>query len=169
MTVQIEQMKGHSMNPVNSIETQVQQIRRRGEFSLPCSADVAFPFFSPEGEREWIKAWNPRPVFPETIEFRADTIFREGHGQQDAVWTIVAVDWPSHRAEYVRVAPESHTAHIVVKVEPRGAESSSVTASFTVTILGEAGANLVDKFSESAYAVKMQTWQHDISDALARR
>jgi len=149
--------------------TQAQQISRQGEFSLPCSADVAFPFFSPEGEREWIKTWNPRPVFPATVEFQSDTIFREGEGQQDAIWTIVAVDWPSHRAEYVRVAPESHTAHIVVNVEPRGAESSSVTARFTVTILGEAGANLMDKFSESAYAAKMWSWQRDISAALARR
>jgi len=157
------------MASANLISTEVQQICRRGEFSLPCSADVAFPLFSPEGEREWIKTWNPRPVFPETVEFRADTIFREGTGQQDAIWTIVAVDWPSHRAEYVRVAPESHTAHIVVKVEPRGAESSHVSVSFTVTILGEAGVEMVEKFCESAYAARMQSWQHDISAALARR
>ena len=156
------------MASTNLTSTQVQQISRRGEFSLPCSADLAFPFFSPEGEREWIKTWNPRPVFPETIEFQADTIFLEGEGRQEAVWTIVAVDWPSHRAEYVRVAPESHTAHIVVRIEPRGAESSSVTASFTVTILGEAGAHLVDSFSESGYAAKMQNWQREISAALAR-
>src|SRR5215471_908428 len=154
------------MASANLISTEVQQISRRGEFSLPCSADVAFPFFSPEGEREWITTWNPRPVFPETVEFQADTIFREGTGQQDAIWTIVGVDWPSHRAEYVRVAPESHTAHIVVKVEPRGAENSHVSASFTVTILGEAGAGIAEKFSESAYAARMQTWQHDICAAL---
>jgi len=157
------------MASANLVSTQVQQISRTGEFSLPCSADVAFPFFSPEGEREWIKTWNPRPVFPGTIEFQPDTIFREGAGAQEAVWTIVTVDWPSHRAEYVRVAPESHTAHIVVRVEPRGVECSSVTASFTVTILGEAGADVVEKFSESSYAAKMQNWQHDISAALARR
>jgi hypothetical protein len=89
-----------------------EQVMRSGEFELPCSAEVAFPLFSPEGERAWIKDWNPHPIFPETIEFRADTVFRQGEGDASAVWTIVDVDWNSHRAEYVRVAPASHAAHL---------------------------------------------------------
>lgn len=111
------------MNAVEvSTQVAVQQVKREGGFELSCSADLAFPLFSPEGERLWIKDWNPTPIFPDTIEFRRDTVFRQGVGDGDAIWTIVDADWKSHRAEYVRVAPASHAAHIVVKVDPAGPE-----------------------------------------------
>jgi hypothetical protein len=55
--------------------TAAQQVSRTGSFDLPYAADALFPLFSPEGEREWIKDWNPRPVFPDSIAFRRDTVF----------------------------------------------------------------------------------------------
>jgi len=140
----------------------VQQTRRTGEFDLMCSAGAAFPLFSPEGERKWIREWNPRPMFPDTIEFRQDTVFREG----EAVWTIVDADWQTHRAEYVRVAPSSHTAHIVVKVDAAGADRSHVKVSYTVTIIGEQGASLLEAFSEAEFAAKMRRWQKQIGEHL---
>lgn len=146
-----------------------QQVSRTGDFHPDCSADTVFPLFSPEGEREWIKEWDPRPVFPETIEFRRDTIFRQGDGNNEALWTIIDADWQAHRAEYVRMAPGSHAAHIVVRVDPDGAECSHVVVSYTVTAWGERGASLLDSFSENGYAAKMQSWQRQIEDCLARR
>src|ERR1039458_2466296 len=109
-----------------------QQISRTGSFDLPCSASVAFPLFSPEGERDWVKGWAPTPVFPGEIEFARDTVFREGSAGEEAVWTILEADGEAHRAEYVRLAADSHTAHILVKVERLGAERSRVSVSYTV-------------------------------------
>ncbi len=146
-----------------------QQVGRTGSFDLPCSADTAFPLFSPEGEREWVKEWDPTPVFPDRIEFRRDTVFREGHPGEEAVWTIVDADWKTHRAEYVRLAAHSHTARIVVKIEPLGAERSRVVVSYTVTAFGEHAASLVAAFSEEAYAAKMRDWQQRISAYLEDR
>lgn len=160
------------MNAVEApTQVAVQQVKRAGGFELPCSADSAFPLFSPEGERLWIKEWNPAPVFPDTIEFRRDTVFRQGTGDGDAVWTIVDADWKSHRAEYVRVAPKSHTARIVVKVDPAGPERCYVNAAFTVTAFAEHGYSLLESFSENAYSTKMNTWQRQICEylELARR
>ena len=155
------------MNAVEmSTEIAVQQVKRAGGFELPCSADTAFPLFSPEGERPWIKEWNPTPIFPDTIEFRGDTVFRQGIGDGDAIWTIVEVDWNSHRAEYVRVAPKSHAAHIVVKVDPAGPDRCYVNAAFTVTAFAEQGYSLLDSFSESAYSAKMKTWECQIREYL---
>lgn len=146
-----------------------QQVRRSGSFELPCSADTAFPFFSPEGEREWVKGWNPTAVFPGTIEFRRDTVFREGPPGDEAVWTIVDADRKNHRAEYVRVAPRSHAARIVVQVEALGAERSRVTVTYTITAFGEDMAALVEAFSEEAYAGKMVSWRDQISARLKNR
>jgi hypothetical protein len=139
-----------------------QQVSRTGSFELPCTADTAFPLFSPEGERGWVKGWNPTPVFPDKIEFARDTVFREGKAGEEAVWTILDADWQTHRAEYVRVAPDSHTARIVVKIEPLAAERSKVVVSYIVTAFGEDAANLLAAFSEAAYAEKMRNWRHQI-------
>lgn len=145
-----------------------QQVRREGSFDLACSAETAFPLFSPEGERKWIKTWNPRPVFPEEIEFRRDTVFREGDGDEQAIWTIVDADWHSHRAEYVRVAPSSHAAHIIVTVQPLGAESSRVNVSYTITAFGKHATTPLEAFSELGYGARMRDWQQQISAFLGR-
>lgn len=150
-----------------SQSTTTQQINRSGGFALACDADMAFPLFSPEGEREWIKDWNPRPVFPEKILFQRDTVFRQGEGPEEAVWTIVDTDWHSHRAEYVRVAPSSHTAHIVVKVDPTGPEHCEVAVGYTITVFGAHISSLLEQFSGEGYAAKMRNWQHQISNYLA--
>lgn len=145
------------------------QVRRSGSFDLDCSADTAFPLFSPEGEREWIQEWDPRPVSPSTIVFQPDTVFREGHGKDQAVWTIVDADWQNHRAEYVRLAPESHAARIVVEVEALNQERSRAFVSYTITAWGDRGESLLANFSEHAYQDKMHNWKRLIDGCLRSR
>jgi hypothetical protein len=150
----------------NFLIESARQVRRIGSFELPCDAEVAFPLFSPEGERNWVTGWDPRPVFPERIAFDRDTVFRQGQGDDDAVWMIVDVDWKTRRAEYVRVAPDSHTAHIDVKVERLDGERSEVTVSYTVTAFGANVEALLQTFSEEAFADKMRDWQERIRSFL---
>jgi hypothetical protein len=150
-----------------STET-ARQVSRCGSFDLPCSADTAFPFFSPEGERDWVQGWNPQPIFPGSIVFARDTVFREGEGSEEAVWTILQADWTTHTAEYVRLAPASHAAHIVVNVEAADKETSRVTVSYTVTAFGDGASAMFEGFSEDAYATKMRDWQRNISACLEK-
>ena len=145
------------------------QISRSGTFDLQCTTETAFPLFSPEGERYWVKGWDPRPVFPETIAFEPETVFLEGSGDGEAVWTIIDVNQTSHRAEYVRLAPQSHAAHIVVQVEPLANSRSHVTVSYVVTAFGLNAAEMLAAFSESAYAEKMCNWQRQISSYLEKQ
>ena len=147
------------------------QLTATGGFELPCSANMAFPLFSPEGERLWIREWHwdPRPVFPETIEFRRNTVFRQGLAEDDAVWTIVDVNWSEHRAEYVRVAPASHTAHIVVKVDGTGPDSCRVNVEYTATAYAEHGYSMLESFSEKGFAARMQSWERQIRECLKQQ
>jgi hypothetical protein len=143
-----------------------QQVYCSGSFDLDRDPDTVFPFFSPEGEREWVSGWDPKPVFPEQIVFDRDTVFREG--VPEAIWTIVDVDWESHRAEYVRFVA-SHTAHIIVSVESIASIHSHVIVSYTVTAFGEEPDTLLATFSQPAYAAKMQDWKRRISSCLLGR
>jgi hypothetical protein len=147
-----------------------QQFHRSGTFTLPCSADVAFPLFSPEGERLWIKTWNPQPIFPETIpekiEFRRDTVFGEGDEFGESLWTILDADPVARRAEYVRHVFNSHAAHIVVQIDSAD-EGCRVTVTYILTVFGPDAAKFVSSFSESGYAEKMRNWQRWITDYLS--
>jgi hypothetical protein len=143
-----------------------QQITRTGSFTLSCSTDRAFPLFSPEGERLWIKTWNPQPIYPDTIEFRRDTVFREGDEFQESLWSILDADPHAHRAEYVRHAPNSHAAHIIVKIDP-ASPGCQVTVTYTLTVFGPNADELLAKFSDSAYAERMRNWQRQLTEYLA--
>jgi hypothetical protein len=143
-----------------------QQVTRIGRFTLPCSPDTAFPLFSPEGERLWIKTWNPQPVYPATVEFRRDTVFREAEAYGDALWTIVDASFTTHRAEYVRHAAKSHAAHIIVQVDAC-AEGCQVTVTYILTAFGRGANQMLSGFSENAYAEKMRNWQRQITSYLA--
>jgi hypothetical protein len=151
------------------VQERAQQVFRTGSFELRCRPGLAFPLFSPDGERDWVKGWAPTPVFPETIAFARDTVFRQGNPGEEAIWTIVDADWRTHRAEYVRVAPGSHAARIVVKVDPLDGDCSRVSVSYTVTAFGEDAAKLIASFGEEAYAEKMRDWQRLLSAHLAER
>jgi hypothetical protein len=151
------------------LEQVAQQVSRTGSFDLTCSAEAAFPLFSPEGERQWVKGWNPQPLFPEEIEFRRDTVFRQGAGEEEAVWTIIDADWETYRAEYIRVATASHTAHILVAIESLASQRCRVTVSYTITAFGAHRQHLLDAFSETAYAAKMSKWQRQINECLETR
>ena len=152
-----------------SSQSRAQQVIRRGEFDLACDAETAFSFFSPEGEREWAPGWNPRAVYPETIAFRPNTVFRLGQGSEESVWTILEADCQHYRAEYIRVAPASHTARISVKIEPVAPDSSCVAVSYAVTAFGQQVSSVLEPFSETAYAKKMREWQQQISACLESR
>lgn len=146
-----------------------QQVQRTGSFDLECDADTAFPFFSPEGEREWEKDWDPKPVFPDQIAFSRDTVFLEGKGSHEALWTIIDVDWRRHRAEYVRLAPASHNAHIIVEVESTNSSRCHVVVSYVITAFGEDQPRLLAAFSPAAYAARMRDWKQGITARLANR
>jgi len=89
-----------------------------------------------------------------------------GEGEAEAIWTIIDADWETHRAEYVRVAPASHAARIVVKIDGVDEESCRVRVSYTITAISDHGLALLESFSEDGYAERMQDWRRQISSHL---
>jgi len=150
----------------SAAQANAQQASCTGGFELACSADTAFPLFSPEGERAWAVGWDPQPVFPDQIVFERNTVFRLGTGNEEAIWTILDADWHTHRAEYVRLAPASHTARIVVQVDPLGVDRCHVTVSYVVTAFGAQAPAQLEPFSEASYAERMLSWRAQIQACL---
>jgi len=145
-----------------------EQVTRSGGFELPCSAETAFPFFSPEGERRWVDGWDPQPVFPAArdVAFATNAVFRLEMGGERSVWVVLNVDRSSRVAEYVYVVADSRVARVRVEVAEAGAQRSAVAVSYTITALSEAGKDFVRQFTEEAYAEKMRDWQRRVTEAL---
>jgi hypothetical protein len=62
------------------------QVALEGSLDLEASADRALQFFTPEGERAWVKDWNPEPVYPPQagVAFQTNAVFRVDEDTEDA-------------------------------------------------------------------------------------
>jgi len=63
---------------------------REGSFELDTSADRALLFFTPEGERAWVKGWDPKPMYPPQggVVFEANAVFRLDQDGERSLWTL---------------------------------------------------------------------------------
>lgn len=144
------------------------QITNIGGFELDCSADKAFPMFSPEGERLWVDGWNPKPLFPigAEIAFATHSVFTLEMGGERSLWQILEVDSDHQRADYLYVVEGSRIVRVQVSVEPLALERCRVRVMYTVTSLTSAGARFLETFTPEAFEEKMKNWRRLVSGAV---
>jgi hypothetical protein len=145
-----------------------EQVVREGSFELDTSADKALQFFTPEGERSWVKGWDPKPVYPPqaSVMFKANSVFRVEQGGERSLWTIVEADSGEHVAEYIYVVEGERLSRVRVQIEPLGEERCRVTVHYVHTATSEKGVPFVESVTEEFYAQKMRDWQRMISAAI---
>lgn len=130
---------------------------------------IVFPLFTPQGERAWVPGWEPHSIYPHTGEAELDGVFATVHGEDDpTIWTIVDYAPDQGRIAYVRVAPASHVAHIIVHCREAPPDASEATISYVFTGLSEAGNAYVARHSEAHYQHWLFEWQAAINAYLAR-
>ena len=141
------------------------QVAREGLFELDTSADRALQFFTPEGERAWVKGWNPEPVYPpqEGVTFRRNSVFRVDHEGERSLWTIVEADLGRHIAEYIYVVEGERLSRVRVEIEPLGERRCRVRVRYVHTATSEKGRQFVASVTEQAFAQKMRDWQRMVS------
>src|SRR5215469_15435452 len=116
-----------------------------GSFDLETSADRALQFFTPEGERAWVKDWNPKPVYPPQagVAFRRNAVFRVGQGEERSLWTILEADEQKHTAEYVYVVEGERLSRVRVEITPLDAQHCRVRVRYVHTATSEKGLQFV--------------------------
>jgi hypothetical protein len=144
------------------------QVVREGSFELDTSAGRALLFFTPEGERAWVKDWDPKPVYPPqaVVEFRANSVFRVNHGGERSLWTIVAADSQELLAEYMYVVQGQRVSRVRVQIEPLGEHRCRVRVRYVHTATSEKGLHFVASVTEKSYAKKMLDWRRMVSAAI---
>ena len=144
------------------------QVVLEGSFDLDTRADKALQFFTPEGERTWVKDWNPTPIYPAQADvvFQANAAFRVDEGAERSLWTIVEANLQSHVAEYVYVVEGERLSRVRVEVEPLGAKQCRVRVHYVHTATSDKGLQFVASTTEDAFAQKMRGWQRMVSAAI---
>jgi len=144
------------------------QVAREGSFDLDTSADKALLFFTPEGERSWVKNWNPQPVYPPRadVAFQANSVFRVDQEEERSVWTIVEADLRRHTAEYIYVVQGERLSRVRVDIEPLGEQHCRVRVRYVHTATSEKGWQFVASVTEKAFAQKMLDWQRMVNAAI---
>lgn len=141
-----------------------EQVIREGSFELEINADKALQFFTPEGERAWVKGWNPKPVYPPQadVAFQRNAVFRLDEGSERSLWTILEADLQGHAAEYVYVVEGERLSRVRVEIESLGVAQCRVRVRYVHTAISEKGLEFIASVTGDAFAQKMQDWQRMI-------
>jgi len=145
-----------------------EQVVREGLFELDVNADRALLFFTPEGERSWVKGWDPKPVYPPqaSVVFQANSVFRVDQDEERSIWTIVEADSREHVAEYIYLVEGERLSRVRVQVEPLSERHCRVHVNYVHTATSERGLHFVASVTEESFAQKMRDWQRMVSAAI---
>lgn len=150
---------------IPEIEKTSEQVVRVGSFELDMNADKALQLFTPEGERAWVKGWDPKPVYPAQagVAFQTNAVFRVDEGTERSLWTIVEADLRARVAEYVYVVEGERVSRVRVEIQPLGLKRCRVRVHYVHTATSEKGLQFVASVTEDAFAQKMRDWQRTAS------
>jgi hypothetical protein len=145
------------------------QVAFEGSFDLATSADKALLLFTPEGERNWVKDWNPKPVYPSEpgVAFQTNAVFRVDQGGERSLWTILNADWQGHIAEYVYLVEGERLSRVRVEIEPLDVKQCRVRVRYVHTATSEKGLQFVVSVTEETFAQKMRDWHRMVSAAIS--
>ena len=121
--------------------------------------------FTPEGEREWVPAWDPRyPAGQDSEE--PGTVFRTSHDGVTTIWVILELDRSQHRATYARVTPGVHAGTVSVECVDTRPGHCRVSVDYDLTTLGNV--NALEPYRPEAFSAMMDSWAALIGEYLSR-
>jgi len=141
-----------------------QRLSDRIHVSLP--AEEAFQLFTPRGEREWARGWDPVFPAPGSDDTEPGTVFEtDAHGRR-TTW-MVTERTRGRRIAYAQVIPGERAGRIIVTLD--AAEGGSeVEVVYELTPLSEAGAHHLTQFADG-YSEYLHSWQDAIAACLTKR
>ena len=141
-------------------------VERTGAFRVNRPLADAFPLFSPEGERRWVKGWAPRYLHPRDVPSdAAGTVFQTNHNNEETQWIVLRYAPADGIAEYVRITPGSRIGIVTVNATERNGVTD-VEVTYTLTSLSEAGSLMLHAMTEASYAAMLLEWERLIHQAI---
>jgi hypothetical protein len=144
-------------------------VERTARFHLPVPPERALPFFTPEGERDYVEGWDPEPLHaPSGSLAAAGAVFRTAAGGEETFWLALGLDPAAGTAAYVRITPGNRLGTVHVRCRAAGADRTEVEVTYRLTALAPAGESVLARMTEAAFAETIDGWRRDIEALLAR-
>jgi hypothetical protein len=144
-----------------------EHIERSHEFVVEQPMAQAFHLFEPEGERAWAPGWDPVYVHPRDGAAAVGMVFTTEHGGEHTVWTMLRHEPAEGRVEYLRVTPGSRIGWVKVRCRPGGASRTTVSVTYELTALSEAGNGMLRSLDEGAFRDFLASWGVSIARAIS--
>lgn len=129
--------------------------------------EAVLPLFGPRREAEWAEGWAPEFTYRETEDAdHVGAIFTTEHGQH-AIWHVNRFDATAGVIEYLRVASESHVAHITIRCKALPGERTEAEVSYCLTALGPAGEQYLQHL-KAHHEYGVAEWE-DLINAVLRK
>ena len=134
-------------------------VERTGAFRVNRPLAQAFPLFSPEGERRWVKGWIPKYLHPRDVPSdAAGTVFQTHHNNEDTQWLVLRYSPADGIAEYVRITPGSRIGVVTVRATERDG-ATDVEVTYRLTSLSQAGTRTLEAMTAASYAEMLREWE----------
>ncbi|MBZ5629663.1 MAG: SRPBCC family protein [Acidobacteriia bacterium] len=154
--------------PQGNGDFQASAVTRTGHLQFDAAIATVFPLFTPQGERQWAKGWDPEVLYPRDRDVAEGMVFRtRDHGGIVHTWTITRYDEANHLVAYNIVAPDLLVRRIEVRCLAEGANRTEVMVTDSYVGLSAKGNEFVDQLTEANYAAKMAQWKESIGGHLA--
>ena len=129
-----------------------------GHLRVKAPVERVFPLFSPMGEKNWVRGWDPEILHPTDRDWEEGMIFRSSEESGTAVWVLSRLDLSMHQVQYVRIEPDYYVARIEVICKETSADCTDVFTKYSFIGLASAGNEAIGRMTAKEYDSKMTKW-----------
>jgi hypothetical protein len=145
------------------------RVVRTGEVAVSAPPDVAFPLFTPAGEKLWVAGWDPDFHLPAAGEAVAGGAFSTvGADGRTAHWVIV--DWrpERHGVRYARITPGLRGGTVEVECRAAGAGGTVARVTYDLVAFSDEGDTDLAGWTEEWFRDYLAGWEREIAAFLLR-
>jgi len=127
--------------------------------------ETVFPLLCPVREADWVPGWQYRLIYSKSGVAEAGCVFITEENRRETTWIVTEYDPAAFRIAFVWVDPGMVAAQIRIRLEPGGG-ATTAPIQYTYTALSPKGNREVERFTETWFRQKMQSWEAAINHYL---
>ena len=145
---------------------EAQHLKSTHGIELNGRVENVFKLFTAEGEKLWIKDWEPEFYYPETNKTETGTVFVTSNNGVKTIWTCVEFDEENNFVKYVRTIPDNNTAVISVRCSQIANDRTEAEVTYEFTSLSKEGNKSAEQFNGQNYKDYINWWEIHINKYL---
>ena len=143
--------------------------RRKHAYSQQLNAPpkIVFPLLCPVMEAKWVPGWMPELVISQSGVCEQDCMFitpAESPLEPEAsIWIVTKYDTANWSLEMYKVTPGHTVSKLEITLADDAASSTTAQISYEITVLGTAGEQFMEGFTEKWYEDFMTEWEKQMN------